>query len=118
MMTGGVYHTVGPKANSSTELLSSNGTRLCSLLFPNKFSFSQIGLIVCGGHHLDSNCYTFSDGKLKKSHTLGRGRNGHAAWASPQGVLIIGGEARIVPNIQTTTKMGGGKSVCVSSVSA
>ena len=70
MMSGGVYHTVGLKANSSTELLSSNGTRLCSLPFPNKFSFSQIGLIVCGGHHLDSNCYTFSDGKWKKSHTL------------------------------------------------
>ena len=36
-------------------------------------------------------CDTFSDGKWKKTHTLGRKRKNAPSWASAQGVLIMVG---------------------------
>ena len=90
MVTGGQYKL----ARTSVELLSSDGTRLCSL--PNlpaaRIQHSQTGLITCGGSGGFS-CVTFSAGHWKKTHTLALGNKimgGHSAWASPRGVLIIG----------------------------
>ena len=56
------------------------------------------GLIICGGGHkkaqaeIAATCDTFSDGKWKKTHTLGRKRKNAPSWASPQGVLIMVGK--------------------------
>ena len=96
LVTGGVpTNSVG----TSVELLSSNGTRLCSL--PNlpapRHYHSQSGLLSCGGGGSHSgerkSCVTFTTGHWKKTHTLALGNKimgGHSAWASPRGVLIIG----------------------------
>ena len=95
LVTGGLGAT--PSVRMSVELLSSNGTRLCSLpdLPGQRFYHSQSGLLTCGGGYSNSeskSCVTFDGGRWKKSHTLGQSRYGHAAWASPQGVLLIGGD--------------------------
>ena len=89
MVTGG--NTA--ETRKSVELLSTDGTRLCSL--PNlpvgRFHHTQSGLITCGGSPQTTSCVTFSAGHWKKTHTLGRKiMGGHSAWASPRGVLIIG----------------------------
>ena len=85
-------------ALTSVELLFLNGTRLCFLpnLPTGRRSYSQNGLITCGGNDKDltrnhKSCVTFSAGRWKKTHTLGQKRYGHTAWASPQGVMIMGG---------------------------
>ena len=41
------------------------------------------------------------------THKLGKKRSGHAAWASPQGVLIMGGAAET----RTTFKIHPGMSI-------
>ena len=93
IVTGGAG---GPSMHYSAELLSSNGTRLCSLprLPAGRFYHVQSGLITCGGgsKKVRNTCITFSGGSWKKSHTLGERRLDSTAWASPEGVLIIGPE--------------------------
>ena len=92
-------------SRTSVELLSSDGTRLCSL--PNlpavRKYHSQTGLITCGGGGGSEmkSCVTFSAGRWKKTHTLGHKWYGHTAWASPRGVLLIGGGIRW----RTTTEL-------------
>ena len=99
MVTGGLLwcSSCDPYV-TAVELLASNGSKLCNLPdFPVPlFEHAQSGLITCGGSYsnLDNtqnSCYTFSGGHWKKSHTLGKKRWGYTAWASPQGVLLIGG---------------------------
>ena len=80
----------------SVELLSSDGTKLCSLpdLPADKYHHSQTGLVTCGGGLTSSDqksCYTFSAGRWKKTHTLVRRRYGHTAFAFSQGVMLMGG---------------------------
>ena len=93
MVTGGQGAT--DSVQTSVELLSSNGTRLCSLpnLPEKRFDHSQTGVLACGGGVGSGlqTCSTFAGGRWKKSHTLGTRRYGHTAWASPQGVRIMGG---------------------------
>ena len=102
MVTGGWGGTESVK--TSVELLSSNGTRLCSLpnLPEKRMYHSQTGVLACGGGSDQKSCSTFAGGRWKKSHTLGRSRFGHTAWASPQGVLLIGGGD---PLAGTTTEL-------------
>ena len=93
MVTGGGGAT--ESVQTSVELLSSNGTRLCSLpnLPEKREGHSQTGVLACGGGQSDADrrsCFNFADGRWKKSHTLGTSRIGHTAWASPQGVLMMG----------------------------
>ena len=96
MVTGG--HGATESVKTSVELLSSNGTRLCSLpnLPEKRYFHSQTGVLACGGgigsdQSVLKTCSTFAGGRWKKSHTLGIKRNAHTAWASPQGVFIMGG---------------------------
>ena len=82
--------------SSSAELLHLNGSRMCSL--PNlpeyRNGHTQTGLLTCGGGgEAKKSCITFTGGEWKKRHTLmgKKGRYEHEAWASPQGVLLMGG---------------------------
>ena len=92
MVTGGQGATDSVK--TSVELLSSNGTRLCSLpnLPEKRYYHSQSGVLTCGGGVGMKSCSTFADGRWEKRHILGTRRYGHTAWASPQGVRIMGGD--------------------------
>ena len=88
-----VYAGVG-SAGKSVELLSRNGTRLCSLpdLPGERWGHSQTRLLTCGGGHASSeqnSCVTFDAGSWKKTHTLGQQWRDHTAWASPQGVMLM-----------------------------
>ena len=96
-----VYAGVG-SAGKSVELVSSNGTRLCSL--PNlpgeRWGHSQTGIVTCGGGvgSEETSCVTFDAGSWKKTHTLGQGEwPDHTAWASPQGVMLI--RSKLKPRI-------------------
>ena len=99
MVTGGREKRDG-KGQTSVDLFSMDGTKLCSLpdLLAGRDHHSQDGLIICGGGHkkaqadVAATCDTFSDGKWKKTHTLGRKRKNAPSWASPQGVLIMVGK--------------------------
>ena len=83
-------------AGVSAELLYTNGTSLCNLPnLPVKRDYpSQTGLVTCGGKSDEtmSSCLTFKDGTWQQTHTLGTRRQHHLSWASPQGVLLIGGD--------------------------
>ena len=87
MVTGG-------SSGTSVELLFLNGTRLCALpdLPEARYQHSQSGLLACGGggDSERASCVTFSGGSWEQTHTLGQSRYGHTAWASPQGVLLMG----------------------------
>ena len=84
----------------SVELLNMNGSRSCSLPpLPKRSSMvSQSGLVACGvtvkypkpfdGDY--RSCYTLSS-DWEKTHTLAKYRGGHSAWASPRGIMLIGG---------------------------
>ena len=98
----------GHPDEKSVELLSIKGTRLCLLpsLSAERTSHSQTGLVTCGGYGAASlSCVTFSAGRYgwKKTHTLTHKRRGHTAWASPQGVLLMGGGTRW--SSRTTTEL-------------
>ena len=113
MVTGGK----GPekrfkKGLTSVELLLINGTRLCALpdLPVDRWEHSQTGPITCGGGNSNSqaiSCVTFSGGTWEQTHTLGQPRHGHTAWASPRGVLLIGGffVKKNEFNTRTTTEL-------------
>ena len=74
-----------------------NGTSFCTLPnFPEKrIAHSQAGLVSCGGswEATGDTCLTFSNGMWNLTHTLIYERNSHKSWASPIGVIIIGGRA-------------------------
>ena len=57
---------------------------------------SQTGLTACGGWGDDAaktTCHTLSStGSWELSHNLAQDRQTHSAWASPQGIVLIGGE--------------------------
>ena len=103
MVTGG-YSSGGL---TSVELLFLNGTRLCALpdLPGARYHHSQSGPLVCGGGEDNdydrTSCVTFSGGTWEQTHTLGQRRYAHTAWASPQGVLLMGSASES----GTTTEM-------------
>ena len=105
MVTGG--SKIGGK---SVELLSINGTRMCSLpdLPEERWQHSQNGLLSCGGSDTPSVrrlCVTFAAGNWKKTHILGTPRYAHTGWASPRGVLLIGGYYIYGRNSLTATEL-------------
>ena len=107
MVTGGKGYA---GAGKSVELLSMNGTRLCSLpdLPGERWFHSQNGLVTCGGGKSSSvrkSCLTFSGGRWKRTHTLGQIRLGHTGWASPRGLLLIGGRYSDSMTGRTTTEL-------------
>ena len=71
MVTGG-RGGVNDSLQITGELLSINGTRLCSLGKGIKeFGHSQTGLLICGYlRKRHPRCNTFSGGVWKRSHTL------------------------------------------------
>ena len=82
------------KAQTTVDLLSIDGTKLCSLpdLLAGRDHHSQNGLLVCGGGHwkpgsalaeVAASCDTFADGKWKRTHTLSHMRQNTPSWASP-----------------------------------
>ena len=85
-------------AGSSVELFSTNGTRLCSLpdLPSSRRHHSQTGVTVCGSYDARSTCLTLSSsGSWEESHNLAKHRYWHTAWESPQGTILLGGEAPV-----------------------
>ena len=95
-------------AGKSVELLSSNGTRLCSLpdLPGERWGHSQTGIVTCGGGvgSEETSCVTFEAGSWKKTHTLGREWLAHTAWASPRGVMLMKGARRRNLNFRSVSK--------------
>ena len=91
--------TGGEGEGTSVELLNLDGSWHCSLppLPEQRDSHTQTGLVACGGFEKnrksEKSCVRFSKGEeeWKKSHTLKKSRRGHAAWNSPDGVLLMGG---------------------------
>ena len=96
MQTLRVTRTRSSGALKSVELLYTNGTHRCFLpdLPQGRHYPSQTGLITCASSDsggTKKTCVTFSEGSWQHSHTLaGQGRHGNVAWASPQGVLLMG----------------------------
>ena len=111
LITGGVC---GSGCISSTvELIRSDGSQICSLpdLPSRSRHHTQNGLTSCGGYDSPArfSCYTLSSsGSWVKSHSLpgvqgepgSQGRRFHSAWASPQGIILLGGNEE-----KTTTEI-------------
>ena len=82
---------------TSVELLHTNGTRLCSLpdLPSSRRRHTQTGVTACGGWGDDAvwtSCHSLSStGSWEQSHSLNQLRRDHCAWASPQGIRLLGG---------------------------
>ena len=95
----------GGHGQTSVELLHANGTHLCSLppLPAVRYYFTQTGLVACGGGGGSerTSCVTFSEGTWVTSHNLQQARTGHTSWASPQGLLLMGGTS----SSRTTTEL-------------
>ena len=91
-----VIVTGGNNAEKSVELLYTNGTRRCSLpdLPQARHYPTQVGLVTCASSEAEArkSCVTLSGGGWKKSHTLtGSAGYTQVGWASPKGVLLMGG---------------------------
>merc|ERR1712130_996842 len=52
-------------------------------------------MTVCGGLYTDTwtSCLTLIDGTWQTTTTLLEGRFSHSSWASPSGVILLGGES-------------------------
>ena len=77
----------------TAELLHEDGTPWCSLpkLPVRRLYHTQSGLELCGGLVSPSLCLKFSHGSWVTSHNLQYPRYWHSSWASPSGVVLIGG---------------------------
>ena len=92
----------GPDMFAPTELVDTTGSLLrcdfANLPF-SRYGHTQTGLTACGGQCGDRDCETSchklfgvpGDWWWTKSHTWASRRVGHSAWASPQGIVLIGG---------------------------
>ena len=95
MVTGGV----GPggwRNFVSVELLFTNGTYLCSLpdLPGPRYEHTQNGPMLCGGYEtiMRHSCVKFCGGFWNETHSsLRKPRTSHGSWASPGGLMLIGG---------------------------
>ena len=92
----------------STELLNMDGTWNCPMppMPEPRLGHTQTGLVTCGGNSGDNakSCITFISGSVnwKKTHTLAKRRGWHSAWASPQGINLLGG---LGSNVRTTSEI-------------
>ena len=92
IVTGGAL-----EASHLAEILLLNGTSLTTCSLPNlpkndsiqKIAHTQSGPIACGGWG-GTSCLTFSSGQWKETHSMFQKREGHVAWDSPKGVLLMG----------------------------
>ena len=83
----------------SVELLHINGSNICSLpdLPAARSEHTQNGPLLCGGRAGSGNvmgtCVNFCEGSWDQSHSLEHhaGRTSHVSWASPGGLMLIGG---------------------------
>ena len=94
----------------TVELLNMDGTWNCpmpAMPEPN-LVHTQTGPIVCGGYGGEKSCITFINGSVnwKKTHTLIQSRWEHCAWASPQGVVLLGGTWRAPTSSEILTENG------------
>ena len=100
IVTGGLL-----EVSHSAEILLLNGTSLSTCSLPDipkndvtgMKAHTQSGPIACGGWG-GIGCLTLSSGQWKETHLFYetgkgkiRGREGHVAWNSPKGVLLMGG---------------------------
>ena len=110
----GIVPIVGPNYFAPTELVDTTGSRLPSCDIPmlpwpfRRSSHTQTGLTACGGEcahqgseegACETSCHTLSGSpgawEWTKSHTwASKERVGHSAWASPQGIVLLGGSSR------------------------
>ena len=83
----------------SVELHYTNGTSLCTLpdLIRPRYEHTQNGPIVCGGSRGSTthSCQKFCGGFWNETHRGGfrEDRMGHGSWASPGGLMLIGGHS-------------------------
>ena len=77
----------------TAELLHEDGSPWCSLpkLPDTRFYHTQSGLELCGGLNGPSTCLKFSQGSWITSHNLQHPRYWQSSWASPSGVVLMGG---------------------------
>ena len=100
----------------SVELLNMNGSWICPMpkMPQPRSAHTQSGPIACGGYKSGSRrqevrqtCDTFFSGgeDWVRTHTLAQERYSHSAWASPRGLMLLGGVAHsneIIENERTT----------------
>ena len=99
MVSGGKGN--GGVVLDSVELLNMDGTWNCPMptLPQPRYGHTQTGPVTCGGKEepARTSCLTFTSGGSDwvKTHKLtGKGRWEHFSWASPRGVMLMGGFAR------------------------
>ena len=91
-MTGGSHSD----AFKSAELLHGDGSPWCALpdLPDGRYDHTGTGLEVCGGGGSAATlvtCARLSGGRWSPGHSLERDRWQHCSWASPQGLVLLGG---------------------------
>ena len=91
----------------SVELLNMDGTWNCPMpaMPETRWGHTQTGPVACGGEGSASakkSCITFFSGgdDWVKTHNLSTGRWYHSSWASPRGVMLMGG-----PSSDTTSEI-------------
>ena len=96
MVSGGKGN--GGVVLDSVELLNMDGTWNCPMptLPQPRYGHTQTGPVTCGGKEepARTSCLTFTSGGSDwvKTHNLtGKGRWEHSSWASPRGVMLMGG---------------------------
>merc|ERR1712232_453015 len=72
--------------------------RLPDLPGEGKHVHTVDGLTACGGDSTSTSmrsCLTLTDGTWETSTTLRRERHWHSSWASPSGVILLGGDGSL-----------------------
>ena len=100
LVTGGIGEGHGGWEHNlkSVELLNMDGSWNCPMppLPKHRYGHTQTGLVACGGGNYAGTaktCDTFKTGgdDWEESHKLDNHRYRHSAWASPKGIMLIGG---------------------------
>ena len=106
MVSGGMEN--GVKLDS-VELLNMDGTWNCPMppMPEARSGHTQSGRIACGGWDpaARKSCVTFFNGgeDWVKTHNLTQQRRYHSSWASPRGVMLMGG----LSSVETTEILTG-----------
>ena len=73
-----------------------------------KMDHTQSAFVACGSSTLSvlssnrQSCFTFSSGVWTESHSLMNQRSWHTSWASPFGIILMGGDDGIATVSDTT----------------
>merc|ERR1711953_1416688 len=98
----GLIISGGDDSDKSVELYSPSTGQHCQLpdLPDRREGHSMEKKMICGGYYNPTSCLTLSSSGWETTTDLLEGRRDHTSWASPSGIVLMGGGGSTTEKIQ------------------